>query len=188
MLIDFAGHAAQSLAAPAFIVMAHQPPDPGRPGARGGRSCCNAAAKSVPLSVVSIDTGAGSVVLKEPVIIGFVVADREGVVCEDTCRLALDGFCDDGSEGAYEEYYESYGYYQDDNGGFYEGPEGSASEKGGASAYVRTTFRPYYFIITTSFLILNACMSMLMRRIYYLSLYLIFHILWLVTGLLSEVR
>jgi hypothetical protein len=112
----------------------------------------NAAAKSVPLSVVSIDTGAGSVTLKEPVTIGFVVADREGVVCDDSCRLAFDGFCDDGSEGDYEEYYESYGYYQDDNGGFYQGSESAAGEKAGGGAYgdVRALSRSYSAIVITS--------------------------------------
>lgn len=107
----------------------------------------NGAAKSIPLAVVSIDTGAGSVTLKEPVTIGFIVADREGVVCDDSCRLAFDGFCDDGSEGDYEEYYESYGYYQDDNGGFYEGSGGTSGQKGGgAYGDVRSTLL-YYILV-----------------------------------------
>ena len=112
----------------------------------------NGAAKSIPLTVVSIDTGAGSVTLKEPVTIGFIVADREGVTCDDSCRLAFDGFCDDGSEGDYEEYYESYGYYQDDNGGFYEGSESTSGQKGGGGggAYgdVRSTL--LYHVLVAS--------------------------------------
>ena len=58
--------------------------------------------KKIPLQVLSIDTGAGEVKLPEPVTIGFVVADRPGVVCDDSCEFAFDGVCDDGSEPEYE--------------------------------------------------------------------------------------
>ena len=90
--------------------------------------------------------------MEEPVTIGFVVADREGVVCDDSCRLAFDGFCDDGSEGAYDEYYESYSYYQDDNGGFYEGSESAAGEKAGGGAYgdVRAVYGSCNVVVITS--------------------------------------
>jgi hypothetical protein len=35
------------------------------------------------LQVASIDTGAGEITFDNPVPIGFVVKDREGVVCDD---------------------------------------------------------------------------------------------------------
>lgn len=77
--------------------------------------------KQVPLQVASIDTGAGDVVFDEPITIGQVVKDREGVVCDDSCEFAFDGVCDDGTEDEmYYNYYEGGGYYQDDDlGGYY---------------------------------------------------------------------
>jgi hypothetical protein len=39
--------------------------------------------KQIMLQVASIDTGAGEIVFNAPVPIGFVVKDREGVVCDD---------------------------------------------------------------------------------------------------------
>ena len=45
----------------------------------------------------------GQVVLDDPITVGFIVADREGVVCDDSCEFAFDGVCDDGSES--ESYY-----------------------------------------------------------------------------------
>ena len=54
--------------------------------------------KLIPLQVVSIDTGAGELKLPEPVTIGFVIADRPGEVCDDSCEFAFDGICDDGSK------------------------------------------------------------------------------------------
>jgi hypothetical protein len=68
--------------------------------------------KSIPLQVTGIDTGAGEVVFDDPITVGFVVKDREGVVCDDSCEFAFDGVCDDGTESEYEEYYEYYGYYK----------------------------------------------------------------------------
>ncbi len=77
--------------------------------------------KKVPLQVTGIDTGAGEVIFLEPITVGFIVKDREGVVCDDSCEFAFDDVCDDGTESDYEEYYEKYGYYQDDDqGGYYE--------------------------------------------------------------------
>lgn len=70
--------------------------------------------KKIPLEVVSIDTGAGEVRFDSPVVIGFIIADRPGVVCDDTCEFAFDGVCDDGSVSEYAEYYEKYGNYGDD--------------------------------------------------------------------------
>jgi hypothetical protein len=55
-------------------------------------------AVKIPLQVISIDTGAGEVVLENPITVGFIVKDREGVVCDDSCEFAFDGVCDDGSE------------------------------------------------------------------------------------------
>ena len=77
--------------------------------------------KEVPLQVASIDTGAGDIVFDDPVTIGQVVKDREGVVCDDSCEFAFDGVCDDGTEDEmYYNYYEGGGYYQDDDfGGYY---------------------------------------------------------------------
>jgi hypothetical protein len=75
--------------------------------------------KKIPLQIASIDTGAGDVVLPEAVTIGYIVKDREGVVCDDSCEFAFDGICDDGSAKDRYYYYEEYGYYQDDfNGGY----------------------------------------------------------------------
>jgi hypothetical protein len=70
--------------------------------------------KKIPLEVVSIDTGAGEVKFPSPVVVGFIVADRPGVVCDDSCEFAFDGVCDDGSVSEYAEYYEQYGAYGDD--------------------------------------------------------------------------
>jgi hypothetical protein len=77
--------------------------------------------KKIPLQVSGIDTGAGEVTFEEPVTIGYVVKDREGVVCDDSCEFAFDGVCDDGTTTDLYEYYEKYGYYQDDDlGGTYD--------------------------------------------------------------------
>ena len=80
--------------------------------------------KKIPLQVTGLDTGAGEVVFDDPITIGFVVKDREGVVCDDSCEFAFDGVCDDGTASESYYYYEYYGYYMDDDqGGYYE--EGS---------------------------------------------------------------
>lgn len=77
--------------------------------------------KKVPLQVTGIDTGAGEIVFTEPITIGHIIKDREGVVCDDSCEFAFDDVCDDGTESEYYEYYEYYGYYMDDDeGGYYE--------------------------------------------------------------------
>ena len=67
--------------------------------------------KKIPLEVTSIDTGAGIVKLSTPVTIGYVVADRPGVVCDDSCEFSFDGVCDDGSEqeSSKENYHTMYG-------------------------------------------------------------------------------
>ena len=84
--------------------------------------------KKIPLQVTSLDTGAGNVEFDTPIIVGYVVKDREGVVCDDTCEFAFDGVCDDGTEN---EYYEDYGYEDDDQGGYYEDKD----EEGQGYAY-----------------------------------------------------
>ena len=87
--------------------------------------------KKIPLQVASIDTGAGEVAFDEPVTIGYVVKDREGVTCDDSCEFAFDGVCDDGTTTDYYEYYEKYGYYQDDKEGgtySYENYEGDPAD------------------------------------------------------------
>jgi len=76
--------------------------------------------KKIPLQVTAIDTGAGEIEYDFPVTIGYVVKDREGVVCDDSCEFAFDGICDDGTETEYYYEYEYYGYYLDDDmGGYY---------------------------------------------------------------------
>jgi len=76
--------------------------------------------KKIPLQVTGLDTGAGEIVYEEPITIGYVVKDREGVVCDDSCEFAFDGVCDDGTESEYYYYYAYYGYYMDDDlGGYY---------------------------------------------------------------------
>lgn len=77
--------------------------------------------KKIPLQITGIDTGAGEVTYDEPITVGFVVKDREGVHCDDSCEFAFDGVCDDGTATGLESYYEQYGYYQDDDlGGTYD--------------------------------------------------------------------
>eukprot|EP01040_Poterioochromonas_malhamensis_P011022 gene11022-12014_t len=76
--------------------------------------------KRVYLQVVSIDTGAGLIEMEEPVTVGQIIKDREGVTCDDSCEFAFDGVCDDGSVPNDQYYYDHQGTYQDDDfGGFY---------------------------------------------------------------------
>jgi len=77
--------------------------------------------KRVPMQVTGIDTGAGEIIFSEPITVGFIIKDREGVVCDDSCEFSFDDVCDDGTEGEYDEHYDYYGYYMDDDqGGYYE--------------------------------------------------------------------
>jgi hypothetical protein len=89
--------------------------------------------KKMALEVSSIDTGAGFITFDSPVTIGYIIKDREGVVCDDSCEFAFDGVCDDGSEPNDEYYYQNYfNYMDDDMGGFYyEGEYGEFEEEGG---------------------------------------------------------
>mmetsp|Transcript_26878 Transcript_26878/g.53813 ORF Transcript_26878/g.53813 Transcript_26878/m.53813 type:complete len:959 (-) Transcript_26878:135-3011(-) len=74
----------------------------------------------IELSVSSIDTGAGMITFAEPIKIGNIIKDREGVTCDDSCEFAFDGVCDDGSDPIDEYYYQNYFNYMDDDlGGFY---------------------------------------------------------------------
>ena len=77
--------------------------------------------KKIPLQIASINTGAGDLTFDNPITIGMIVKDREGVVCDDSCEFAFDGVCDDGTEDEmYYNYDEEGGYYQDDDqGGYY---------------------------------------------------------------------
>lgn len=70
-----------------------------------------------------MDTGAGEIVYDDPITVGYIVKDREGVVCDDSCEFAFDGVCDDGTESEYYYYYAYYGYYMDDDLGGYYGEE-----------------------------------------------------------------
>jgi len=88
--------------------------------------------KKIPLQVTGLNTGAGEIIFDVPVTIGYVVKDREGVVCDDSCEFAFDGTCDDGSESEYY-YYDTYYSYQDDDlGGYY-------GDKGGRNTAARPT-------------------------------------------------
>merc|ERR1711871_1130570 len=76
--------------------------------------------KKIPLQVTAVDSGAGEIEYDFPITVGYVVKDREGVVCDDSCEFAFDGICDDGTETEYYYEYEYYGYYlDDDQGGYY---------------------------------------------------------------------
>jgi len=86
--------------------------------------------KKIPLQITGIDTGAGEVIFDDPITIGFVVKDREGVTCDDSCEFAFDGVCDDGTgdESGYDDDYdddEEY-YMDDDLGGYYSESYGEA--------------------------------------------------------------
>jgi hypothetical protein len=48
--------------------------------------------KKIPLQVTGLDTGAGEVVFDDPITVGFVIKDRTGVVCDDSCEFSFDAF------------------------------------------------------------------------------------------------
>jgi len=52
-------------------------------------------AKYFALEVVSIDTGAGDVVLPDPITVGYIFKNRESVICEDSYKFSYGGICDD---------------------------------------------------------------------------------------------
>lgn len=83
----------------------------------------------IKLTIYSIDTGAGEIMLAKPVTVGVVVKDLEGVVCDDTCEFAFDGECDDGSEPVDEFYYQNYFPYQDDDLGGYNTDDDDEEER-----------------------------------------------------------
>lgn len=98
--------------------------------------------KKVIMQVASIDTGAGEIVFDEPITIGYVVKDREGVTCDDSCEFAFDGVCDDGSEPNDQYYYQHYNNYQDDDlGGFYGEPQ---DVDGDGEVYGGVNYDDYY--------------------------------------------
>eukprot|EP00595_Chromulina_sp_UTEXLB2642_P002595 CAMPEP_0196767892 /NCGR_PEP_ID=MMETSP1095-20130614/42084_1 /TAXON_ID=96789 ORGANISM="Chromulina nebulosa, Strain UTEXLB2642" /NCGR_SAMPLE_ID=MMETSP1095 /ASSEMBLY_ACC=CAM_ASM_000446 /LENGTH=136 /DNA_ID=CAMNT_0042136687 /DNA_START=1538 /DNA_END=1949 /DNA_ORIENTATION=- len=53
--------------------------------------------RRIPLQVTSIDTGAGEISLPELITIGYIIKDKDGAVCDDSCEFAFDGVCDDSS-------------------------------------------------------------------------------------------
>jgi hypothetical protein len=55
--------------------------------------------KKVPLEVLGLDTGAGMVMYDQPIVIGYIIKDKAGVTCDDSCEFAFDGTCDYGTEG-----------------------------------------------------------------------------------------
>ena len=88
--------------------------------------------KKIPLQVTALDTGAGTIQFENPITVGYIVKDREGVVCDDSCEFAFDGTCDDGTEDESYYYYQYYSYYQDDDlGGYYGEGEGDYYEENG---------------------------------------------------------
>jgi hypothetical protein len=111
--------------------------------------------KKILLQVASIDTGAGEISFDTPVPIGYIIKDREGVVCDDSCEFAFDGVCDDGSEPNDQYYYQNYfNYMDDDMGGFYyEGEyggeayndqEGGEQEEEGDGVMYGVAYDDYY--------------------------------------------
>lgn len=98
--------------------------------------------KKILLQVSSIDTGAGEITFDEPITIGFIVKDREGVTCDDSCEFAFDGVCDDGTEPNDQYYYKENRRYQDDDmGGFY----GEAEDvDGDGEVYGGVNYDDYY--------------------------------------------
>ena len=98
--------------------------------------------KKVILQVSSIDTGAGDITFDEPITVGFIVKDREGVTCDDSCEFAFDGVCDDGTEPNDQYYYQENNRYQDDDlGGFYGEPE---DVDGDGEVYGGVNYDDYY--------------------------------------------
>ena len=77
----------------------------------------------VSLTLTKIDTGAGLISMPgEGTIIGYIVKDRAGVTCDDSCEYAFDGVCDDneafynwGDDDHYGAYSYYYGYYDLDD-------------------------------------------------------------------------
>jgi hypothetical protein len=99
--------------------------------------------KKIILQVSSIDTGAGDIVFEEPITIGYITKDREGVVCDDSCEFAFDGVCDDGTEPNDQYYYQNYNKYMDDDfGGFYD--EQEDGEGGGDGEAYGVAYDDYY--------------------------------------------
>ena len=105
--------------------------------------------KKILLQVASIDTGAGEISFEQPISIGYIIKDREGVICDDSCEFAFDGVCDDGSEPNDEYYYQNYfNYMDDDMGGFYyEGEYGGdayGNEQEGDGVMYGVAYDDYY--------------------------------------------
>lgn len=77
----------------------------------------NDAKGKIPLYALEIDTGAGPYHFAgSGVLIGHIVPDREGVVCDDSCEWAFDGVCDESYGGGWQgdsNFY--YGYYDWDD-------------------------------------------------------------------------
>lgn len=64
--------------------------------------------KKILISVISIDVGAGEIIFDTAVPVGYIIKDRAGLVCDDSCEFAFDGVCDDGSQPKDQYYYEGY--------------------------------------------------------------------------------
>lgn len=46
---------------------------------------------------MNINTGAGTIILNPPIVIGYIVPDIKGVTCDDSCDFAFDQICEDSS-------------------------------------------------------------------------------------------
>lgn len=100
--------------------------------------------KKIELQVTSINTGAGNIAFDDPVTIGYIIKDREGVTCDDSCEFAFDGVCDDGSEPNDQYYYQNYNNYMDDDfGGFYD-EEADFDGDGEEESYGEMAYDDYY--------------------------------------------
>jgi len=64
--------------------------------------------KKMLLTLMDIDMGDGVILLSMPVPVGYIIKDRQGVSCDDSCEFALDGVCDDSSADTGEYYYFNY--------------------------------------------------------------------------------
>lgn len=101
--------------------------------------------KKIPLQITGLDTGAGEITYDEPITLGYIVKDREGVVCDDSCEFAFDGVCDDGSESEYNYEYEYGSYYEDDDqGGYYSAGEDEDEDGEGEGDGAGYSYDDYY--------------------------------------------
>jgi hypothetical protein len=90
-------------------------------------------ANKTPVKVIAINTGAGRVNLGDGVIVAYLIPDKEGVTCDDTCEFAFDGVCDDTSAVAGDQNWGRGG--DDDYGGYAYGKPGGSLGTGDEEYY-----------------------------------------------------